>query len=136
MSRSGYSEDGDDNWAMIRWRGMVASASRGKRGQKLFREMLAALDAMPKKRLIANDLKIQATGEVCALGALADFRGIDVSSVDPDDYDTVSGIFDVAPCLAQEVVFANDEWFYGLTPEARWEKMRAWVVSQIIEPSP
>lgn len=57
MSRSGYSDDYDgDNWDLIRWRGAVTSAIRGKRGQAFLREALAALDAMPEKQLIAGDL--------------------------------------------------------------------------------
>lgn len=57
MSRSGYSEDWDgENWTFIRWRGAVKSALRGKRGQAFLREALAALDAMPEKRLITHDL--------------------------------------------------------------------------------
>ena len=48
MSRSGYSDDIDDNWAHIMWRGRVASSIRGKRGQAMLRELLAALDAMPE----------------------------------------------------------------------------------------
>lgn len=32
MSRCGYSDD-YDQWALIRWRGAVESAIRGKRGQ-------------------------------------------------------------------------------------------------------
>jgi hypothetical protein len=45
MSRSGYSDDLDP-LALGRWRGRVASAMRGKRGQAFLREMLAAMDAM------------------------------------------------------------------------------------------
>lgn len=57
MSRSGYSEDYDgDHWDLIRWRGAVASSIRGKRGQAFLREALAALDAMPEKKLITGDL--------------------------------------------------------------------------------
>lgn len=55
MSRSGYTED-CDGWDLIRWRGAVASAIRGKRGQAFLREALAALDAMPEKQLISHDL--------------------------------------------------------------------------------
>ena len=38
MSRSGYSDD-LDNWDLIRWRGQVSSAIRGKRGQGFLREL-------------------------------------------------------------------------------------------------
>ena len=53
MSRSGYSDDAE-NVAM--WRGQVANATRGRRGQKLLRDMVAALDAMPDKRLFQGHL--------------------------------------------------------------------------------
>ena len=33
MSRSGYIDDMDDTWQFIKWRGQVASAIRGARGQ-------------------------------------------------------------------------------------------------------
>lgn len=56
MSRSNYSEDCDDNWAMIMWRGMVASSIRGKRGQKLLKELAEAMDAMPEKKLTNGQL--------------------------------------------------------------------------------
>ena len=46
MSRSGYSDDYEpSNIAM--WRGQVASAMRGKRGQAFLRELIEALDAFP-----------------------------------------------------------------------------------------
>lgn len=56
MSRSGYTDDGWDDesaqWAAIRYAGALKSAVRGKKGQAFLRELLAALDAMPVKRLI------------------------------------------------------------------------------------
>lgn len=69
MSRSGYSVDGDySEWQQIMHRGRVASATRGKRGQAMLRDLLGALDAMPHKRLIAHDLI--AAGKVCAISSL------------------------------------------------------------------
>jgi hypothetical protein len=53
MSRSQYIDDCDDNWQLIRWRGMVASAIRGKRGQQFLKDLLAALDAMPVNAVLA-----------------------------------------------------------------------------------
>lgn len=136
MSRSGYTEDLEDQWALIRWRGAVASATRGKRGQRLFRDLLTALDAMPVKRLIAHELVNE--GEVCALGALGQARKIDLSKVDAEDPEAVADAFEVAPALAQEIVYMNDEhfvygadWEHRITPEQRWQKMRAWVAAQI-----
>ncbi len=131
MTRHGYSED-QDNWEFIRWRGRVASATRGKRGQKLLRDLLEALDAMPERRLIRGDL--QHEGEVCALGALGVRRGIPLAEIDPDDYEHVSAVFDVAEPLVREIEFENDEWASrGETPEERWVRMRAWVAGQIKE---
>ena len=130
MSRSGYSED-IDQWALICWRGQVASAIRGKRGQKLLRDLLAALDAMPEKRLISGEL-MDAEGEVCALGCLGKARGIDMSTVDPDEADQVSKAFDIAPQLAREIVYENDEGRWSLeSPESRFDRMRKWVVDHI-----
>jgi hypothetical protein len=129
MSRSGYVDDFDDDLTMGRWRGIIASASRGKRGQRFFRSLLAALDAMPEKRLIPYEL--EENGEVCALGALGRARGIDMSKLDPEEPEQVAAVFDIAPQLAQETVFMNDEYFDHCTPEQRWEKMRKWTEAQI-----
>lgn len=142
MSRSGYSDD-IDNWQMIKWRGIVASAIRGRRGQAMLRDLLAALDAMPEKALIVHGLETE-DGDVCALGALAKARGIDISKLDPDEPQGIAAIFDIATPLAQEIVYLNDEYFYrrwdesaknmvDVTPEARWAGMRAWCASQIKE---
>lgn len=135
MSRSGYSDDydgNDDQWAQIRWRGAVESSIRGRRGQALLRELLEALDAMPEKRLIADDL-ITPSGEVCALGALGVKRGIadDLKTKDPWDYPNLANIFGVAAPLIQEIEWMNDEGVWGATPEQRWLNMRAWVAGRI-----
>ena len=126
MSRSGYTEDGE-NWEMIKWRGQVASAIRGKRGQALLRELLEALDAMEPKRLIAEALV--ADGEVCALGALGRKRGVELEKLDPWDYDTLAGVFGVAHQHVREIEFTNDD--AGRSPEDRWKAMRYWVAGQI-----
>ena len=134
MSRSGYSysDEGDlDYLAMIRWRGAVTSAFRGRRGQAFLQEMLAALDAMPQKRLIDEELATYG-GEVCALGAVGLARGLGTGAVDPEDYEGVAELFRVPRALAQEVMWMNDEGAYRIeTPEQRWVRMRAWVAGQI-----
>lgn len=131
MSRANYSDDLDP-LDLGRWRGRVASATRGKRGQKLFRDLLEALDAMPEKRLIASELIKE--GEVCALGACGLKRGIDMSAIDPEEPEQVAVAFDIAEPLAREIAFMNDEWGgYNESGEARWKRMREWVVKQIRE---
>ena len=131
MSRSGYTDE-CEGWDLIRWRGAVRSATCGKRGQTLLRDLLATLDAMPVKRLIAGELEQE--GEVCALGALGVARGLNLSTIDPDDPEVVAKTFNIAPALAQEIVFENDEGAWGKeSPENRWVRVRAWVAQQIKE---
>lgn len=155
MSRAGYNDD-CEQWDLIRYRGMVASATRGKRGQALLKDILIAMNGMSCKRLIADELE-QSDGAVCAIGAAGKLRGVDMSNLDPEDAETVAGKFDVADCLAREIVWENDEsgWsgeyefidsvdYWGRpgqqrrsrkeTPEERFRRMRKWVRSQIKDP--
>jgi predicted outer membrane lipoprotein len=159
MSRSGYSDD-CDGWALIRWRGAVSQAIRGKRGQAMLGEMLQALDALPEPSLAAESL-VTADGEYCALGALGQARGIDLEHIDPDDRGSVAQAFGVAEALAAEIMDMNDrETFdergyfnfdvcgpmrrweshrqlrWTADPKAgriRWSRMRSWVISNIKE---
>lgn len=127
MSRSGYSDD-CDGWALIRWRGAVKSAIKGKRGQAFLRETLAALDAMPVKRLVANDMEV--AGEFCTLGAVAARRGMPASNLNDCDRDHIAKELSIAEALAAEVMFENDDWS-SETPEHRWSRMRAWIASHV-----
>lgn len=130
MSRSGY-VDNCEGWDLIRWRGAVASAIRGKRGQKLLTELATALDAMPEKRLIAGELQTDG-GDVCAFGSLAKFRGIETSKIDPYDREVVAATFDVAEALVAEIMYVNDErGSWRETPEARWQQVRKWVAAAL-----
>ena len=132
MSRSDYSDDCTE-WDLIRWRGAVASAIRGKRGQALLREMLAVLDAMPEKRLIAKEL-VTADGEVCALGAVGRARNMpSLKDIDPEDSASIAVAFGIADALAREIMFKNDDPWLRRTPEGRWVHMRAWVAENIKE---
>lgn len=132
MSRSNYSEDCEN---IGLWRGAVEQAIRGKRGQALLRDMLAALDALPSKRLITEDL-VAPSGECCALGSLAlAVRCVDVRGVEPTDQGMVAELFDIAPALAAEIAYENDEaglvGYIRETPEQRWVRMRAWAARNI-----
>jgi hypothetical protein len=126
MSRSGYSDD-CDGWELIRWRGAVESAIRGKRGQALLIELRDALDAMPEKGLIAYEL-VDAAGAFCTLGVIGNAKGLPLSGIDPEDSDQVAKLFDIAPAMAKEIVFENDEACWrDETPQQRWDRMRQWV---------
>ncbi len=131
MSRSGYYEDYDDYPALGLYRGAVASATRGKRGQEFFKALVDALDAMPEKRLIADELEAP-DGSVCAIGALGKARGLEMTNLDPDNAKRVGKAFNIAEALAREVVFENDEAScWKDSPQSRWCRMRAWARRQI-----
>lgn len=104
MSRSGYSDDCE---GLNLWRGAVERALKGKRGQAFLKELAAAMDAMPEKRLIADEL--QADGGFCTIGVLGHARGLDMARIDPHDSDQVSKVFGIAPAMAREIVYENDE---------------------------
>lgn len=128
MSRSGYSDD-CEQWSLIRWRGAVASSIRGKRGQAFLREMLAALDAMPDKRLIKDELAEpghidlghwglhEGPPLVCALGSVGVARGLDMSEIDPEDRESVASAFGIPHALACEIMYENDEVAGGYWPQ-------------------
>ncbi len=130
MSRSGYSEDCDHDWAAIRYRGAVASAIRGNRGQAFLYEMLHALAALPEQKLIEGDL--EKDGAVCAIGAVGKARGIDMSNLDPEDIERVAATFGISPALAREIVYENDECVWGNEgDEVRFRRMRKWIEDNI-----
>lgn len=119
MSRSGYTDDAE-NVAM--WRGQVSNAIRGKRGQKLLRDLVTALDAMPEKKLFQGHL-VHPEGGVCALGAVGQARGVNMQQferfIDKDGYcddptslaEQLGSKLDAAYQLIQEIQYLNDEWF-------------------------
>ncbi len=127
MSRHGYSDE-CENVAM--WRGVIASATRGKRGQAFFRALVAALDAMPVRELVEGDLQTD-EGAVCALGCLGKAKGVDLDKVDTEDWHQLGDVFNIAPQLAQEVMYVNDESFATST-ETRWKQVRDWAARQIV----
>lgn len=162
MSRHGYSEDGDwdDNLSLGRWRAQVASAVRGKRGQQFLRDLVAALDALPEPKLVAGHLETT-DGAVCALGALGRFRQVKLpdpenpEETDPEDeadWGWLGDAFNIAPQLAQETMFVNDEHVPRVTASAgylafgheyaqgpaehpdasRWRAVRRWAARQIV----
>ena len=130
MSRHGYSDD-IDQWALIKWRGQVMSAMRGKRGQELLVDLVKALDAISEKVLIAGDL-IDNEGDVCALGAVGVWRGLPVNDLDPEEPESIAEAFDIAEQLAREISYVNDEGGrWDETPRTRWERVRAWAIRHI-----
>lgn len=108
MSRSGYSDDYDEDGTGGLWRGAVERSIRGKRGQSALKELAKAMDAMPVKMLAAESL-VTEDGEFCTLGVLGAARGIDMKPLDPEDWDAVAKAFNIAPAMVREIVYENDE---------------------------
>lgn len=154
MSRSGYVDDWDDSdYPAALYRGSVTRAIQGRRGQRFFRELIEALDAMPDKRLEAEVFDEGHDGPACALGALARHKGKDITHLDPEDSSAAEELahaFDIASCLARETIYINDEgdwartiWlvhgdehgerraYVTETPDQRWARVRAWAANQL-----
>lgn len=136
MSRHGYIDDADDYWELIKYRGAVASAIRGKKGQEFLHALRTALDAMPEKRLILHEL-VDEEGSCCAIGSLCKFMGLDVSKVDPEEPEAVAALFGVNDKIIREIAWENDDYVpaYGGdnwdSQEKRWKHMREWVERHI-----
>ena len=124
MSRSGYVDD-CEQWDLICWRGAVAKVIRSRRGQAFLLEMWRAMQSLPEKKLIAKEL--EQDGAVCAIGSVGKARGVDMSGIDPEDYEAIAAAFDIQPKLAQEIMYMNDEMWWRADPEARFTNMKKWI---------
>jgi hypothetical protein len=138
VSRSGYSDDGDN---IGLWRGAVIRAIHGKRGQAFLRELAAAMDAMPVKKLITEELVRD--GCFCTLGVVGAARGMDMTKIDYECPYRVGEAFGISMAMAAEIEYLNDEYGEYLFPynesesdEARWTRMRNWVSENIREEQP
>jgi len=115
----------------------VANAIRGRRGQAFLRELRDALDALPDKRLVADQFVAPYDEEgggacvPCALGAVALARGFDHEAIErlecdaeSQDHDSIACTFGISQTLVREIEDENDE---GVNP--RWaydEKLQRW----------
>ena len=133
MSRSGYGESwDDDNWQYL-YRAIVDRAIAGKRGQAFLKELLIALDAMPVKELIAEEL-INERGQCCTIGVVCKARAIDTSKIDCYQPEEVGNAVGIARSMAAEIAYMNDDRYsHNETPAQRWTRMRQWVSNHIKE---
>lgn len=155
MSRIGYTDEEDYPGQFGLWQGNCQRSLKGKQGQVILRELEAALLALPSKRLIAKSL-VDQHGEVCAIGALANWRGeITDEMIGQGEYDmeAVGERLGMPRLVAWKVVEVNDIQLVGndlvfcegpyrwpseqphayveITPEQRYERMLAWVQSNL-----
>jgi hypothetical protein len=138
VSRSGYSDD-CENYAC--WRGAVESALHGKRGQAFLLELVHALDALPEKRLTLDSLQRHGGLTVCALGAVGRARGMNLESLENKETDDVAEAFGIAPAMAKEITYVNDEvpLFQRTTStwkepndEERFTLVRKWALEHLL----
>lgn len=142
MSRSGYTDDCEN---LGLWRGAVASAINGKRGQAFLKEIIAALDAMPNKELITNTMLRD--GQVCTLGAVGVARGADMERLNRlaeyEDAEAIASVFKISRAMAAEIMYLNDEGsevvgskWEKMSPARRWQRMRDWAEESLNKPEP
>jgi hypothetical protein len=130
LNRSGYDDDGwCEPWDIIRWRGAVSAAIRGKRGQAFLLEMWRAMQSLPEPKLIAE--KLEADGAVCAIGSVGKARGVDMSKIDPEDHEAVAEAFNIPHALACEIMYENDD-FRNEAPESRFARMKEWIEKKLL----
>jgi hypothetical protein len=155
MARINYSDEEDRPGQFALFQANCGRSLRGKAGQRALRELEAALLALPEKRLIRE--RLWEAGEVCAVGAYAQYKGLDIWTMDPeDDSDEVGVAAGMPRLVAWKVVALNDieldtvwEPAYGpvqrghgiyqggialireMTPEERFDRVLAWVRSHL-----
>lgn len=152
MSRSGYTDDYEGEGPPPEfWRRAVENASNGKRGQQFFRDLRDALDSMEVKELITGEL-VAPDGACCTLGRLGQYRKVDMSELlrtpecDPvafeidwdcdasENSEVLAKWFNIAPVLAREAMYMNDEGNYETETDAqRWVRIRKWVARELGE---
>jgi hypothetical protein len=148
VSRSGYTDEVEDNWAHIRWRGAVKAGLCSERGQRFLRELRASLKALPEKKLCGE--AFAKDGQVCAIGSVALHRKLKAGMTrsaalaeiekefpQEDYWDAPGGAsqaFDISEAAAREIMYENDGSEYDdYTPEERYKLVLAWVNRQIIK---
>ena len=130
MSRSGYVDDCEH---LNLYSASVDRAIAGRRGQAFLRELAEAMEAMPERVLIAEEL-IDAEGDCCTIGVVCKSRGLSVSGVDQECPDSVGNLVGIASSMAAEIEFLNDEAGPNCeTPAARWIRVRRWVEQKLSE---
>jgi hypothetical protein len=143
-----YEGDCDSNVSYL-YESIVDRAIKGKRGQKLLKELEAALIALPEKKLI--HFYFSKDGQVCSLGALALKREMESGKNREEALELINDKFDkkeqenecfnmpshaakefgIAKTLAHEIMYENDEGHYNVTPEERYGRVLNWVRSKI-----
>lgn len=128
--RLNWSDDEDRPGQFALWNANCRRSLKSKAGQRSLREFEAALVAMPAKRLIHG--RLVDGDDVCAVGAYARHKGLDLSrfGLKPEAVDV--GIAAGMPRLVVWEVVALNDMHLNLTPEDRYEKVLGWVRTQLV----
>src|SRR6185369_15483645 len=86
--RISYSDEEEVPGQFALWQANCRRSLQGKAGQAALRELEVALLALPDKRLIAHKM-IDAEGDVCAIGALAKYKGRDLIAETKAQFDDI-----------------------------------------------
>lgn len=135
--RINYSEEDEDFDGQFElWRANCRRSIKGKKGQAELRALRDALLALPEKRLI-HGLLVDDAGGVCAIGAYARSKGIDLTVCDPEEESDEVGVdAGMPPMVAWRVVEMNDIMLDHCTEEGRYIKMLRWIESQLVKETP
>lgn len=145
MSRITYNEcnDLESLLAAGRWEAREKKVMNGRPALRSFRELEAALSALPRKRLIEGEA---CDGlDVCAVGALAlyrrvqagEHRGVVIADLTweygLEERSTVSlgELQGLTNTLSWIIVERNDERYWNMTPEERYDGVLTWVRENI-----
>lgn len=150
MSRFG---DEDGEYPAHWWQIDLQRALTSKRGQRILRDIEAALLAMPEHKLVEGYIvrydEDEHTGEVCAVGAYAAWQKVKQGSTWEDAFAELAEKWSgeqedewttrqlgkqigLARTVAVELSFTNDERAYWKgTDEERWQTVLDWVRKQI-----
>ena len=150
MSRITYAEPNSLEEELRCWafEGNMARAIKGKKGQRILKELEAALLALPKKRLISDQFATP-EGDVCAWAALLLSRTLAAGAsrqeamgamekqidFEPNGWNAISGpsqVLKICVPLVWAIVERNEE-YRGKTPEETYERVLNWVQSNIKE---
>lgn len=137
-----YDEEWNNQWEL--WQANTLRHFRGRAGQAILRELRDALLALPERKLIHGRLADE-QGAVCTIGALALHRGCSIEKLAAmipvdlwDEYEEERATERLGKDLNLRMVMIvalageNDDPWREETDEQRFERVLAWVESQII----
>lgn len=137
--------DGNEEFRRGAWQENSRRAFNSQRGLKALRELRDALAVLPQRRLLGGqfaeiwheDDDTIKVGDVCAIGALAKFKGMEFSSYhgseDFDGFETanIGQKLGMSYVMAYDIAYRNDEIYDSVGDSERWWLMYGWLTAKI-----